>query len=195
MVEKIVSDMQGTTANREANCISAQGWEERCRTGARVEQSVVAYFNTIMIWQCHLAVVRFAEMFEPEEVRTARQEGCIIQRTLDDIRDVTHREAGTMQTSPHQGMLEAAGINSLCGEAVIRFVHAPSKDDKLPYFEPIHVEVEFEKEQEESVREVAVETRFSSITLEVHRVTPKLYRSRTPSCWKSRRPSVWSPRR
>ena len=154
MVDDILSQMQTTSASREAECVYApDGWDEQCRVGVRVEQAGEAYMETITIWQCHVAVVSQQKNWQPEDVRAAREEGCVIQKILSDLQEKITQNAGTMPFFLHDMMMESARIADLCDKPVLRFVWEGDNgfeeiEGDLGYYGgPYFLEVDYEKEQ------------------------------------------------
>jgi hypothetical protein len=184
MVEDILAQMQGATSERTSNCVHAAGWVEQCRVGVRAEQAIAGYFQTLLIWQCHVAVIRDADAQELETIRTAREEGCIIQETLSDLQEVINQEIGTMLAAPHDGVLEASKLDDLCAKGVIHFVledgSIVGEGETLPVLEPLKVAVEFDRAMKKPSRIIKVEANAEIYDVEVFQRSPTYYLSEDP---------------
>ena len=73
-----------------------------------------AYFQILMIWQCHAALVRYPERHKAEDIRAARDEACEIQSHLDSIQAAINDNGGNMTVALYQKTLDAWELDNIC---------------------------------------------------------------------------------
>ena len=184
LVSDILTQMNNAVAARQAGCANLGGGAEQCRQGVKVEQTVAAYFQTIMIWQCHIAVVRQPEPWSLEDIRAARHEACRIQETLDGLQEVINQQVGTMPLALYRQTLDKFELDDPCAVGELKLVRADgtviSDAQALPLFEPFYIEVHFDRKMRQPRRTVRIHLGTRSKEVMVVRRNGNTYRSQDP---------------
>jgi len=105
----------------------ATGWKKELSSGCagtslcrthRGGSSFQAYMKTLIIWQCHATFVRLSKKGSDEDKKLAREEGCAIEQTLDEmaeqIKATGFMTAGASWKPFHIDMSEKWKLKDLC---------------------------------------------------------------------------------
>jgi hypothetical protein len=98
--------------------------------------SFQAYMNTLIIWQCHATFVRLSKKGSDEDKKLAREEGCAIEQTLDEmaeqIKATGFMTAGASWKPLHIDMSEKWKLKDLCDTGKIEEAGSGSRNAPGP---------------------------------------------------------------
>lgn len=114
LVESIKAEMAAAIMGRLPMCDSLDAGREPCRRQVRVEQGIRAYFQTTMIWQCHLSYVKSPAGKDGEDLKSATEEACAIEPTLAWLARQINASGGAMDPPPHIAMGNRAKLGERC---------------------------------------------------------------------------------
>lgn len=80
----------------------------------RVQVAVETYIQTTMVWQCHLFFIKAPEGKSSDNLKTAAEEACAIEPTLDLLAEQVNALGGSMSFPFHKMILDTQGLSSLC---------------------------------------------------------------------------------
>jgi hypothetical protein len=186
MVEKIVSGIQGRI-NSTTACQRERHGDRRFKGACSVFEGgriyTYAYTEIYNIWWGHIRAIRCAHQFSLEDVRKAREEACIIEETLSDLKAHIHK------IEPHVNLLDykedregRGGIHdpvNPCAHGTVRYVRADgtriAEGTALPFLERLQVEVEFDRDMKRSRRELNIVTDHGSFSITAVQQGARLY--------------------
>ncbi len=114
LVDRIQSAHDDRVQGRQSGCDSLYGGSEPCRRQVQVEEGVQAYFQILMIWQCHLSLLRDPAGRSGEDLKAATQEACAIEPVLAGIAKGVNASGGFMNPAPHVAMAADAKLEERC---------------------------------------------------------------------------------
>jgi len=79
-----------------------------------IQNAIQTYIETAMIWQCHIVFVMFPEGKSGEDLKTATEEACAIEPTLDSLVEQVISLGGSMGYPLHKSILESQGLTNFC---------------------------------------------------------------------------------
>lgn len=178
IVEGYVDQMNREIRARAASCGSSP--DPLCKDRPWVELGVATYFRAIMIWQCHLAVARDSEEFDPEQVRTARLEGCAIEKIMRRISNLADAHGARVAQGPAKLLTDRLELDTLCRGPKLRLVRVvrggvEQVGETLEFFGgPYYVEAVYDDAPKASVQLGGIEVVDENGSVSRHRIL--LYR-------------------
>lgn len=125
LVEAIVGDMQESIGARTPQCSAPTGLQGAeanlyCEPAVMVEESMKAYFQVMMIYQCHVALISDEELGLPDHRRAARDEGCEIEKRLEDIASIANSNGGNIDSSAQvRGLRDMWSVAEFCDREIM----------------------------------------------------------------------------
>ncbi len=153
------------------------------------EQTFQGYMHLITIWQCHLMFIEHPEGKEHDDIKTAIEEACEIEKRLDQMSENLMALGASMNSPVHNQLMTWLDEKSVCEESEfdLYFVFADSSvagaiESSLPMSLPLAIELRYKrapKNPEKSVKLELGEEFSTSMTLSVFPVEgdPRRFRS------------------
>ncbi|OOZ29286.1 hypothetical protein BOW34_12755 [Solemya velum gill symbiont] len=152
------------------------------------EQTFQGYMNIVTIWQCHLMFIEHPEGKEHDDIKTAIEEACEIEKRLDQMSENLMSLGASMNSPVHEQLISWLEVKSVCEESDfdLYFVFADTAgstiEGALPMGVPLAVELRYKrapKNYEQSVKLELGENFSTSMELSVFPVegNPKRFRS------------------
>ncbi|OOY33813.1 hypothetical protein BOV88_13315 [Solemya velum gill symbiont] len=152
------------------------------------EQTFQGYMNIVTIWQCHLMFIEHPEGKEHDDIKTAIEEACEIEKRLDQMSENLMSLGASMSSPVHEQLMSWLEVKSVCEESDfdLYFVFADTAgstiEGALPMGVPLAVELRYKrapKNYEQSVKLELGENFSTSMELSVFPVegNPKRFRS------------------
>lgn len=113
MVDGFIAEMDEALQQRLSSCDFNADMRDFCRKQVITEQVSAAYFQTLMIYQCHLSFFQYPEGKSGEDIKMAVSEACAIEPTLNELLEKGN-STGFIMPPLHYMVLNEPDMDAIC---------------------------------------------------------------------------------